>query len=50
MNKPKHPEPPTLARRTVIKAAGAGLLAGIVAAAAERPVDWSAEYWAKKAR
>ena len=51
MNKPKHPEPLALPRRTVLKGAGAGvgagLLSGIVTPATAADI-WSAEYWAKK--
>ncbi|MBI3703584.1 MAG: alpha/beta hydrolase [Rhizobiales bacterium] len=51
MHKPKHPEPLTLPRRTLLKAAGvgagAGLLSGIVTPASAANI-WSAEYWTNK--
>ena len=54
MNTSDRPEPLAVARRTILKGAGlgvgAGLLAGVATAAAAEPAGaiWSAEYWAKK--
>jgi pimeloyl-ACP methyl ester carboxylesterase len=54
MSENDHPKSPALPRRTVLKGAGlgigAGLLAGAMTAAAAEPAGeiWSAEYWAKK--
>jgi hypothetical protein len=51
MHKPKQPLPAALPRRTVLKAAGMGVGAGLlssIATSASAADIWSAEYWAKK--